>query len=127
MSRLMGRLQAVEQERDRLAALLERRLAAINSAAETQRDLAAARGQIVDLTREIERLRHELENSRREQRRLQGLLARTQTAARGYAEHLDAAERRRRGSGWWPRLVGALAGRRDAPDPIHESQPEATV
>ena len=127
VSRLMGRLQAVEQERDRLAALLEQRLAAINSAAETQRDLAASRGEIVDLTREIEGLRHELENSRREHRRLQGLLARTQTAARGYAEHLDAVERRRRVGGWWPRLVAALAGRRDAPDPIHESQPEATT
>ena len=127
VSRLMGRLQAVEQERGRLAALLERRLAAINSAAETQRDLAAARGQIVDLTREFERLRHQLENARREHRRLQGLLARTRTAARGYAEHLDAAERRRRGGGWWPRLVAALGGRRDAPDPIHESQPEVTA
>ena len=81
MSRLMGRLQAVEQERDRLAALLEQRLAAINSAAETQRDLAAARGQIVDLSREIERLRHQLENARREQRRLQGLLARRRQRA----------------------------------------------
>ena len=127
VSRLMGRLQAVEQERDRLAALLERRLAAINSAADAQRDLAAARGEIVDLTREIERLRHQLEHARREHRRLQGLLARTQTAARGYAEHLDAIERRRRVGGWWARLVAAFAGRRDAPDPIHESQPEATA
>ena len=127
VSRQMGRLRAVEQERDRLAALLEERLAAVETAAEAQRDLAAARGQIVDLTSEIERLRQQLANARREHRRLQGLLARTQTAARGYAEHLDAAERRRRGSGWWPRLVGALAGRRDAPDPIHESQPEATA
>ena len=127
VSRLMGRLQAVEQERDRLAALLEQRLAAINSAAETQRDLAAARGQIVDLTREIERLRHQLEHARREHRRLQGLLARTQTAARGYAEHMDAIERRRRVGGWWARLVAAFAGRRDAPDPINESQPEATA
>ncbi len=127
VSRLMGRLQAVEQERDRLAELLEQRLAAIDTAAEAQRDLAAARGQIVDLSREIERLRHQLEHARREHRRLQGLLARTQTAARGYAEHLDAVERRRRVGGWWPRLVAALAGRRDAPDPIHESQPEATA
>ena len=123
----MGRLQAVEQERDRLAALLDQRLAAISSAAETQRDLAAARGEIVDLSREIERLRHQLEHARREHRRLQGLLARTQTAARGYAEHLDAIERRRRVGGWWARLVAAFAGRRDAPDPIHESQPEATA
>ena len=99
----------------------------IDTAADAQRDLAAARGQIVDLSREIERLRQQLANARREHRRLQGLLARTQAAARGYAEHLDAAERRRRGSGWWPRLVGALAGRRDAPDRIHESQPEATA
>ena len=127
MSRQIGRLRAVEQERDRLAALLEERLAAVETAAEAQRDLAASRGEIVDLTREIERLRQQLANARREHRHLQGLLARTQTAARGYAEHLDAAERRRRIGGWWPRLVAALAGRRDAPDPIHESQPEATA
>lgn len=126
MSRQLGRLRAVEQERDRLAVLLERRLAAVDTAAEAQRDLAAARGQIVDLSHENERLRQQLANARRERRRLEGLLARTQTAARGYAEHLDAAERRRVG-GWWPRVVATLAGRRDAPDPIHESQPEATT
>ena len=127
VSRLMGRLQAVEQERDRLAALLEERLAAVETAAEAQRDLAAARGEIVDLSREIERLRQQLANARREHRNLQGLLARTQTAARGYAEHLDAVERRRRVGGWWPRVVATLAGRRDAPDPIHESHPETTA
>ena len=126
MSRQLGRLRAVEQERDRLAALLERRLVDIDTAAEAQRDLAAARGQIVDLSHEIERLRQQLANARRERRRLEGLLSRTQMAARGYAEHLDAVERRRVG-GWWPRVVGTLAGRRDAPDPIHESQPEATT
>ncbi|MCY4115238.1 MAG: hypothetical protein OXG33_15085 [Chloroflexi bacterium] len=126
MSRQLGRLRAVEQERDRLAALLERRLAAVDSAADAQRDLAAARGRIVDLGREIEKLRHQLENARGEKRRLEGLLARTQTAARGYAEHLDAAERRRIGSSW-PRVLAMLAGRRDAPDPIHESQPEVTT
>ena len=127
MSRQLGRLRAVEQERDRLAALLEERLAAVETAAEAQRDLAAARGEIVDLSREVERLRQQLANARRERRRLEGLLARTQTAARGYAEHLDAAERRRRVGGWWPRLVAGLAGRREAPDSIHESQPEATA
>lgn len=126
MSRQLGRLRAVEQERDRLAALLERRLAAVDTAAEAQHDLAVARGQIVDLTRDIERLRQELANARRQRRRLEGLLARTQTAARGYAEHLDAAERRRVG-GWWSRLVATLAGRRDVPDPVHKSQPEATT
>ena len=126
MSRQLGRLRAVEQERDRLAVLLERRLAAVDTAAQAQRDLAAARGQIVDLSHETERLRQQLANADRERRRLEGLLARTQTAARGYAEHLDAAERRRVG-GWWPRVVATFAGRRDAPDPIHESRPEATT
>ncbi|MCY3783058.1 MAG: hypothetical protein OXG79_04655 [Chloroflexi bacterium] len=126
MSRQLGRLRAVEQERDRLAVLLERRLAAVDTAAEAQRDLAAARGQIVDLSHETERLRQQLAKARHERRRLEGLLSRTQTAARGYAEHLDAAERRRIGSSW-PRVLATLAGRRDAPDPIHESQPEATT
>ena len=126
MSRQLGRLRAVEQERDRLAALLEQRLVSVDAAAQAQRDLAVARGQIVELSREIERLRQQLANGRRERKRLEGLLARTQTAARGYAEHLDAAERRRAG-GWWPRVVATLAGRRDAPDPVHESQPEATT
>ena len=109
-----------------MAVLLERRLAAVDTAAEAQRDLAAARGQIVDLSHETERLRQQLAKARHERRRLEGLLSRTQTAARGYAEHLDAAERRRIGSSW-PRVLATLAGRRDAPDPIHESQPEATT
>lgn len=127
MSRAAGRLRTLEQERDRLAALLDRRLADVDAAVKAQRDLATARGQVVDLGREVDRLRTKLADARRERRRLERLLQRTQAAARNYAENLDAAERHRRASGWWPRFRAVLAERRGPPAPIHESRPGATA
>lgn len=127
MSRVAARLRALEQERDRLAVLLDRRLADVDTAVKAQRDLATARGQVVDLGREADRLRTELAESRCERRRLERLLQRTQVAARNYAEDLDAAERHRRASGWWPPFSSVLARRRGPPEPVHESRPRATA
>ena len=127
VSRSTGRRRAVTQERDRLAALLEQRLADVDTAVEAQRDLAAARGQVADLCREVDRLRSELADARRERQRLKRLLQRTQMVARNYAEYLDAAERRRRDGGWWPRLTAMLAGRRGPTEATHESPPGATA
>lgn len=126
-TRSTGRRRTLAQERDRLAVLLEKRLPDIAAAADAQRDLEVVRGQVVDLGREVDRLRTELAVSRRQRRRLERLLQRTQAVARNYAEGLDAAERQRRTGGWWPRFGAVLAGRRGPPEPIHESRPGATA
>ena len=127
VSRSTGRRRAVTQERDRLAALLEQRLADVDSAVEAQRDLAAARGQVVELGRQVDQLRSELADAQRERRRLNRLLQRTQAVARGYAEHLNEAERRRRACGWWSRLVTSRTGRHRPPTAFHESRPRAAA
>ena len=126
-TRSTGRRRAIAQERDRLAVLLEQRLPEIAAAADAQRDLAAARSQVADLCREVDRLRAELEDAHRQQTRLQRLLRRTQAAARGYAQKLDAAERCRRTRGWWPRAAATLTGRRGSTGAIRESRPGATA
>lgn len=122
-----GRARSVERERDRLSAQLEKRLAAIHTAFDVQGDLAAARGQVADLCREVERLRTEVAAGRRERRRLERLLRRTQIVARGYAERLDAAERRRQAVGWWQRASVVLAGRRDPREAADRSGPGAAA
>ncbi len=124
-TRSTGRRRTVTRERDRLAVLLEQRLPEIATAADAQRELAVARGQVVDLCREVDRLRTELENAHRKQTRLERLLQRTQAVARGYAQHLDAAERRRRTRGWWPRAAAALTGRRSSTETVRVSRPGA--
>lgn len=126
-TRSTGRRRIVTQERDRLAVLLEQRLPEIAAAADAQRDLAAARGQVADLCREVDRLRTELAAAHRQQTRLQRLLQRTQAVARGYAQKLDAAERCRRTRGWWPRAAAQLTGRRESSGVVRESRPGATV
>lgn len=127
VSRRTGRARASERDRDRLSAQLEKRLAAINAAFDAQGDLAAARAQVADLCREVERLRAELAAGRRERRRLERLLRRTQNVARGYAKHLDAAERRRKAVGWWQRANALLAGRRGPREAVGRSGPGAAV
>ena len=127
MSRPVTRLRALEQERDKLAELLAQQFVAIGAAAEAQRDLAAARGRIVELGHEVDHLRAGLDHARREHQRLEQLLRRTQDVARGYAAQLDAAERRRRAVGWWLRLFTASGGSRVSPSPIQKSQPGATA
>ncbi len=119
--RSTGRRRTVTRERDRLAVLLEQRLPEIATAADAQRDLAAARGQIVDLCREVDRLRTQLEDAHRQKSHLQRLLQRTQTVARSYAQRLDAAERRRRTRGWWPRATVPLVGWRGTTEAVPES------
>lgn len=120
-TRSSGRRRSVTRERDRLAVLLEQRLPEIATAADTQRDLAAACGQIVDLCREVDRLRTELENAHRQNSKLQWLLRRTQAVARSYAQRLDAAERRRRTRGWWSRAAVPLVGWRGSTEAVPES------
>ena len=127
MSRPVTRLRALEQERDKLAELLAQRFVAIGAAAEAQRDLATARGRIVELRQELDHLRAGLDHARREHERLEQLLRRTQDVARGYAAQLDAAERRRRAAGWWRRLFTAGGGSRVSPSPIQKSQPGTTA
>ncbi len=127
MSRAVARLRAIEEERDKLAELLAQRFVAIGTAAEAQRDLAEARGRIVELRREADDLRARLDRARQEHRRLEQLLRRTQDVARGYAEQLDAAERRRRSSGWRPRFFAAVAGLHVPRAPIEKSQPGPTA
>ena len=126
-TRSTGRRRIVTQERDRLAVLLEQRLPEIAAAADAQRDLAAARGQVADLCREVDRLRTELAAAHRQQTRLQRLLQRTQAVARGYAQKLDATERCRRTRGWWPRAAATLTGRRESSGVVRESRPGATA
>ena len=124
-TRSIGRRRTGTRERDRLAVLLEQRLPEIATAADAQRDLAAARGQIVDLCREVDRLRTELESAHRQKSQLQRLLQRTQAVARSYARRLDAAERRRRRRGWWPRAAVSLIGWRGSTEVVPESRPGA--
>ena len=106
---------------------MEERLADADSSVEAQRNLAEARSQVLDLRQEVDRLRSGLEDAHRERRRLQHLLQSTQAVARTYAERLDAAERRRRASGLWPRLAASLFGKRGPPDSIREAHPGATA
>ena len=101
MSRPVTRLRALEQERDKLAELLAQRFVAIGAAAEAQRDLATARGRIVELRQEVDHLRAVLDHARREHERLEQLLRRTQDVARG--------------------------GSRVSPSPIQKSQPGTTA
>ena len=121
------RLRSVERELERLTAGLDQRLRTVATAAEAQHALAASRAQVIDLCREVDRLQSKLAESHCERRRLRRLLQRTQAVARNYAEDLDAAERHRRASGWWPRFSAVLARRRGPPEPVHESQPGATA
>ena len=119
------RPRSVERELERLTAGLDQRLRTVTAAAEAQQALAASRAQVVDLCREVDRLQSELAESHGERRRLRRLLQRTQAVARNYAEDLDAAERHRLASGWWPRLSAVLGRRRAPPEPVHESRPGA--